>query len=94
MLVAHEINEAGARAQDAGDGVQATEDNSQSSILNPQFRCVYGAYVRGRFWFFGILSGSQYCFSDAFAATRDDIFDIFRTLKVLKQIIIRINRES
>ncbi len=51
---------------------------------------VYGCYVRGRFWFFMVLQDRQYCLSDAFVATRNDVFDIFRILKVLKQIIIKI----
>jgi len=50
---------------------------------------IYGCYVVGRFWFFAVLDERQYCFSDAFVATREDIFDIFRILKVLKQIIVK-----
>ncbi|MCP4353599.1 MAG: hypothetical protein GY795_49765, partial [Desulfobacterales bacterium] len=52
---------------------------------------VYGCYVRDRFWFFMVLQDRHYCLSDAFVATRnDDVFDIFRILKVLKQIVIKI----
>ncbi|MCP4345686.1 MAG: hypothetical protein GY795_09185 [Desulfobacterales bacterium] len=49
---------------------------------------VYGCYVRGRFWFFMALQGREYCTSDGYVATREDIFDILRILKVLKQMII------
>ncbi|MCP4347854.1 MAG: hypothetical protein GY795_20315 [Desulfobacterales bacterium] len=49
---------------------------------------VYGCYVRGRLWFFMALQGKEYCTSDGYIATREDIFDILRILKVLKQMII------
>jgi hypothetical protein len=55
---------------------------------------IYGCYVRGRFWFFLVLNKKEYCFSDAFVATRKDIFDIFRILRCLKQIIIQITDEN
>jgi len=48
---------------------------------------VYGCYVKGRDWFFMILQGKQYAISEPYIATRDDIFDIFRILRVLRQII-------
>jgi len=49
---------------------------------------IYGCYVRGRYWRFMALQGQEYALSDSYTATREDIFDIFRILKVLKQIII------
>ncbi|MCP4348196.1 MAG: hypothetical protein GY795_22060 [Desulfobacterales bacterium] len=48
---------------------------------------VYGCYVKGRDWFFMILQAKKYAISEPYIATRDDIFDIFRILKALKQII-------
>jgi len=33
------------------------------------------------------LQEAKYCISDPYAATRNDIFDIFRILKVLKQMV-------
>lgn len=48
---------------------------------------VYGCYVRGRHWYFMILQGRKYCISESYAATKEEIFDILRILKVLKQII-------
>jgi len=36
------------------------------------------------------LQGKEYCISNGYMATRDDIFDIFRILKTLKQIVIRL----
>jgi hypothetical protein len=55
--------------------------------INGHCRPVYGCYVKGRDWFFMILQGKAYAISEPYIATRDDIFDIFRILKVLKQII-------
>jgi len=49
---------------------------------------IYGCYVLGRYWYFMALQGKEYSISDGYAATRDDIFDILRILKVLKQMII------
>ena len=56
---------------------------------------VYGCHVRGRLWFFMVIQGKEYAVSDGYLATREDIFDIFRILKVLKQMIIeQVNRTS
>ncbi len=51
---------------------------------------VYGAYVVGRNWFFMILENKTYTVSDAYIATKNDIFDIFKILKNLKITIIEI----
>lgn len=55
---------------------------------------IYGAYVMGRNWFFLTLRDRKYCISNEFVATRDDLFQIFRILKNLKQIIERISQET
>ncbi len=56
---------------------------------------IYGCYVRGRHWHFMALQGKEYAISDSYVATREDIFDILRILKVLKQMIIeRVTHES
>ncbi len=49
---------------------------------------IYGCYVLGRYWYFMALQGKEYCISDGYTATKDEIFDILRILKVLKQMII------
>jgi len=49
---------------------------------------IYGCYVRGRSWYFMTLEGKNYAFSDGYVATKAEIFDILRILKVLKQMII------
>ncbi|MDM8526183.1 hypothetical protein QUF80_22635 [Desulfococcaceae bacterium HSG8] len=49
---------------------------------------IYGSYVRGRLWFFMVLKGRAYSISDAYVATRDDVFDLFRILRHLKQMLL------
>ncbi len=51
---------------------------------------MYGAYVNGSFWYFMVLQERNYCISKPYVATADDVFDIFRILKVLKQIILKL----
>lgn len=49
---------------------------------------LYGAYVVGHDWYFLVLEGKNYTISQDFSALTDGIFDIYRILKRLKQIII------
>lgn len=55
--------------------------------INEHRHPVYGGYVRGSLWSFMVLQGKEYCISEPYVATREDIFDVFRMLKSLKQII-------
>lgn len=55
--------------------------------LNARQHPVYGAYIIGADWYFMALQGQQYAISLAYVATRDDVFEIFRILKALKQMI-------
>jgi len=55
--------------------------------LNQQRLPVYGCYIKGEVWHFITLQKRAYCISDGYVATRDDLFEIFRMLKVLKQLI-------
>lgn len=59
-----------------------------AQALNQHHHPVYGCYVKGRDWCFMTLEAKQYTMSQAYIATRDDVFDIFRILKVLKQKIL------
>jgi len=46
-------------------------------------------------WFFMVLQGKEYATSDEYSAIKPEIFDIFRILKGLKQMIIaRIRSQS
>ncbi|MCP4399230.1 MAG: hypothetical protein GY801_18250 [bacterium] len=56
--------------------------------LNEHHAPVYGCYIKESFWYFMVLRERAYCISEPYVATRDDIFEIFRILKVLKRIII------
>ncbi|GAB3644051.1 hypothetical protein [Spirosoma arcticum] len=49
---------------------------------------IYGCYVNGRDWNFMTLTGQTYCISSDYSALTDDLFDIFRILKALKQLVI------
>lgn len=55
--------------------------------LNEHRHPIYGCYIKGSFWYFMTLQERNYCISEPYVATRDDVFDIFRILKVLKHII-------
>ncbi len=55
--------------------------------LNEEVNQVFGCYVVGRNHFFVALTESEYCVSQAFDATSDDIFDIFKALSYVKQQI-------
>ncbi|HDN27776.1 MAG TPA: hypothetical protein ENG03_11920 [Thioploca sp.] len=55
--------------------------------LNQHRFPVYGCYVKGEIWHFMTLQERAYCISDGYVATRDDLLEIFRMLKVLKQLI-------
>jgi len=56
--------------------------------LNQEAQLIYGCYVVGRNWHFVTLNGREYSISQAFEATTPELFNIFRTLKVLKLRII------
>ena len=56
--------------------------------LNEHSKPLYGSYVVGHDWRFLVLEGTKYTISQNYSAIRDEIFDIFRILKALKQIII------
>jgi len=51
---------------------------------------VYGLYVKGKLWYFMTLLGKEYGISEPYVASLEHIFDIFRILKRLKQVICEI----
>ncbi len=61
-----------------------------AQTLNKTKQSIYGCYVMGREWYFMVLQGREYAISEPYTATREDIFDIFRILKALKQIIVEL----
>ncbi|MEM7129260.1 MAG: hypothetical protein AAF702_23205 [Chloroflexota bacterium] len=58
--------------------------------LDEEPKPLYGCYVVGNAWRFITLEGKEYAISHDFSAITDDIFDIFRILKALKQIVIEL----
>jgi hypothetical protein len=48
---------------------------------------VYGLYIVGLIWNFIVLNGKEYCISENYDASNEDLFDIFKMLKALKHII-------
>ncbi len=65
-----------------------------AQALNQSQHPIYGAYVMGRNWFFLTLIGREYCISEEYVATRDDIFKIFNILHHLKELIQEITQEK
>lgn len=59
----------------------------QSLNQHQPHEALYGCYVMGRDWYFIVLQGQQYCISQDFSAVTTDIFEVFKMLKALKEII-------
>lgn len=62
--------------------------------LNGHRQPLYGCYVVGYDWRFLVLEDKQYTISQDYSALRDNIFDIYRILKALKQIVIQLTEPS
>jgi hypothetical protein len=48
---------------------------------------IYGLFIVGIVWNFIVLKDNHYCISRTFHADNEEIFDIFKMIKALKQII-------
>jgi len=59
--------------------------------LNEHKFPVYGMYIVGANWRFMFLNGKEYGITDVFSSTKDEIFDIVKILKALKNMIIEIS---
>jgi hypothetical protein len=55
--------------------------------LNETKYPIFGCFVMGHDWYFMVLQGREYAISTPYVAVRDDIIDIFRILRALRQII-------
>lgn len=58
-------------------------------VLNKDKRPIYGCFVIGNDWHFITLEGEKFAKSRDYSGLSDEIFDIFRMLKVLKQKVIQ-----
>jgi hypothetical protein len=56
--------------------------------INQEENPIYGCYVLGENWHFVVLENNEYSISDAFRATQDDIFTIFKMLRRIKDYVI------
>ncbi len=56
--------------------------------LNENKYPMYGCVVKGADWNFMLLEGTSYAISKRFVADDEEIFDIFRILKSLKNILL------
>jgi hypothetical protein len=62
--------------------------------LNESKEPIYGCYVVGRLWYFMVLKGNEFSISRDFSASHDDIYDIVKILKSLRNILFtRLNIE-
>jgi len=59
-----------------------------AQALNNNEKPIYGIYVIGMDWRFVILNGNHWCESKKYVADDEEIFDIFKILKALKEIIL------
>jgi hypothetical protein len=61
-------------------------NNAESKYIN---KPIYGCYVLGRNWFFMVLQDKKYSVSSGFDASQEDIFQVFRILRNIKQKILQ-----
>lgn len=55
--------------------------------LNDNGLPMYGCFVIGSDWYFMTLEGKEYAKSRDYSALSDEIFDIFRVLRVLRMVV-------
>jgi len=58
-----------------------------AQVLNKNDKPVFGIYIIGKSWTFVVLHGNQWCESNSFVSDNESIFDIFRMLKALKELV-------
>ncbi|MEO0041379.1 MAG: hypothetical protein RL329_827 [Bacteroidota bacterium] len=61
-----------------------------AQALNGNDQPIYGCFVIGRYWRFIVLRDKEYAVSDAYLATQEPLFEIFKILKSLKLYIANI----
>lgn len=59
---------------------------ASQQLNNDTESALYGCYIIGRMWFFVLCSGQDYIVSRSFDATEDDLFDIIRLLRKIKNL--------
>ncbi len=83
------LNEYKRQEENRGDAAgQALAAMLVAQEQNKNDKPVYGIYVVGKYWHFMILKDKQYAISKAYVADDKEIFDIYKILKALKNIIM------
>ncbi len=83
------LNEYKRQEENRGDAAgQALAAMLATQEQNKNDKPVYGIYVVGKYWHFMILKDKQYAISKAYVADDKEIFDIYKILKALKNIIM------
>lgn len=60
-----------------------------AQVLNKNQNPIYGCYVIGRFWYFVIIEGKEYCVSESFDSTKEkDLSKIIAILRHFKHILV------
>lgn len=74
---------------------QALATMLAAQALNGNDLPIYGCHVIDHHWYFMTLEGKEYAMSRSYSVLGNDLFDIFKTLKVLKNIVAeRVNTPS
>jgi hypothetical protein len=55
--------------------------------LNENRHPMYGCYIIGRTWYFMTLVGKEFCITEGLNTVTGDIFEVFKILKALKEIV-------
>ncbi len=58
-----------------------------AQALNNDEKPIYGVYIIGYSWTFVVLKDNKWCESNSYSAKDNDIFDIYKMLLALKEII-------
>ena len=56
---------------------------------NKDNEVIYGCYVVGRLWYFMVLKGKEYVISKDYSTTDEEIFEIVKILKALRNILFK-----
>ena len=55
--------------------------------INQNQHPIYGCYILGRDWYFLALKDSSFAISKGYDATTEQVFDLYRILKALKEMV-------
>lgn len=78
--------EIGERNDPAGQNLAAMLVGQQQNQDN---EVIYGSYIVGRNWYFMVLKGKEFAISKSYAADDEEIFEIIKVLKALRNILYK-----